>query len=68
LEGHIGCDCYKRWRKTTRSKEIKRKKTRDNVENPLNTRGKTTGDSQQELHYDRSLITNANGGGLQEIE
>jgi hypothetical protein len=53
----------------TRSKEIKPQgDTRFNVENPLNTRGKTTCASQQALHYDRSPVTNANGGGLQEVE
>jgi hypothetical protein len=42
--------------------------TRLNVEIPPNMRGKTTGVGQQELHYDRSMVTNANGGGLQEVE
>jgi hypothetical protein len=45
-------------------KEIKpQEDMRFNVENPPNTRGKNHG-----RHYDRSPVTNANGGGLQEVE
>jgi hypothetical protein len=42
--------------------------TRFNVENPSTQEGKTTDASQQALHYDQSPVTNANGGGLQEVE
>jgi hypothetical protein len=45
------------------------KETRDLMWKTLPTReGKTTGASQQELHYDRSPVTNANGSGLKEVE
>ena len=36
-----------------------------NVENPSNAKGKTTGASQQELHYIGCVFTTPNGG-LQE--
>ena len=39
--------------------------TRFNVENPSNAKGKTTGASQQELHYIGCVFTTPNGG-LQE--
>jgi hypothetical protein len=51
--------CYKRWRKRREVKEIKPQgDTRFNVENPL----------RKQLHYDRSPVTNTNGGDLQEVE
>ena len=39
--------------------------TRFNVENPSNAKGKTTGASQQELHYIGCVFKTPNGG-LQE--
>jgi hypothetical protein len=41
---------------------------RFNVENSLTREGKTTSANQQALHYDQSPVTNANGGGLQEVK
>ena len=39
-------------RQTTKNRKIKpQEDTRFNVENPSNAKGKTTGASQQELHY-----------------
>jgi hypothetical protein len=50
-------------------KRSNRKETRDLTWKPPSTReGKTIGASQQEFHYDRSPVANANGGGLQEVE
>jgi hypothetical protein len=38
------------------------------MENSLTREGKTTSANQQALHYDQSPVTNANGGGLQEVK
>ena len=39
-------------KQTTKNRKIKpQEDTRFNVENPSNAKGKTTGASQQELHY-----------------
>ena len=42
--------------------EEQKDQTAGNVENPSNAKGKTTGASQQELHYIGCVFTTSNGG------